>query len=57
MKNIDFVLSYLFNGNTRSVKDNDNWKELLFFTGFIIYHARGVWATTMFPFPRIISKL
>lgn len=57
MKNIDFVLSYLFNGNTRSVKDNDNWKELLFFTGFIIYLARGVWATTMFPFPRIISKL
>lgn len=31
--------------------------ELLFFAGFIIYLGRGVWSTTTFPLPRLISKL
>lgn len=31
--------------------------EILFFTGYILYLGRGVWATTTFPLPGIISKL
>lgn len=38
-------------------KSKFNWKEFLFFTGFIFYLGRGVWGTTMFPFPNILSKL
>lgn len=31
--------------------------EILFFTGYILYLGRGVWSTTTFPLPGIISKL
>lgn len=46
--------------NTKSYEafiSNDHMGEILFFTGFIIYLARGVWATTTFPLPPLISKL
>ena len=41
----------------KNFKSEFNWKEFLFFTGFIFYLGRGVWGTTMFPFPNILSKL
>lgn len=47
-------LEYIY---MKDFKSQINWKEFLFFAGFIFYLGRGVWGTTMFPFPNILSKL
>ena len=43
--------------NYRNYNHDFHMGEILFFTGYILYLGRGVWATTTFPLPGIISKL
>lgn len=44
-------------GRSRQLLDDPYTGELLFLAGYIIYLARAVWSTTMFPFSGILSKL